>query len=259
VNILAYHQVEDRLDYSWNTVSPATLRRQMQMLASGGIQGIPFGEISSSGAGSPDARMLAITFDDAMSGAVRHAVPILAEFHFRGTFFVPTNWVGRPNDWDSRLSGRRAPHASWEDLRYARDHGWEIASHGHTHRDLTSLDHTSLADELEKPMEIIMHELGLPVLSLSYPFGRCNDRVANGARDAGYEYGALSTSSASRTSAGDPMRIGRVCVRRFDLPVEFRAKWGGGPLHAWQRAKDRIAYICNAGTPAVWQRWSGIR
>lgn len=259
---LAYHQVEDRFDYSWNTVSTDTLRRQMQMLHSEGLQGIPFSEVSWDRAKSVDRHAIAITFDDAMSGAVRHAVPVLAEFGFRGTFFVPTKWVGRVNRWDSRLSGRRGTHATWDELRVARDHGWEIASHGHTHRDLTGLDDDALAEELEKPIEMIASKLGTTVRSISYPFGRCDDRVACAARTAQYEWAALSTAPTVRkgdVAATDSMRIGRVCVRRFDLAVEFRAKWGRGPLHRWQRAKDRIAYFCNAGTPAVWQRWSGIR
>ncbi|NNE09947.1 MAG: polysaccharide deacetylase family protein [Gemmatimonadetes bacterium] len=256
---LAYHQVQNRIDYSWNTVSPATLRRQMRMLFAAGIRGVPFGEVSWNDAAASDERTIAVTFDDAMSGAVRHAVPVLAEFGFRGTFFVPTEWVGRENRWDSRFSGRRASHATWDELRMARDHGWEIASHAHSHRDLTHLDESSLTRECEAPMEIIMRELGVSVRSLSYPFGRCDDRVARAARETGYEFAALSTSPDRAGSVPDPMRVGRVCVRRFDLAIEFRAKWGGGPLHGWQRAKDRIAYFCNAGTPAVWQRWSGIR
>ncbi len=231
----------------------------MRMLYAEGFRGVPFGEIAWSDSTGSDTRTIAVTFDDALSGAVQHAVPVLAEFGFRGTFFVPTKWVGRENRWDSRFSGRRASHATWDELRLARDNGWEIASHGHGHRDLTTLTEAALAAEFEKPMEIIMRQLRVPVRTLSYPFGRCDDRVAGGAHEAGYEYAALSTSPDRGESSVDPMRVGRVCVRRFDLAVEFRAKWGDGPLHQWQRAKDRIAYFCNAGTPAVWQRWSGTR
>lgn len=256
--VLAYHQVDDRLDYSWNTVSSAALARQMAIVRDEGYTGVPFCELPARATGD-GRRMLAVTFDDAMRGAVRSAVPVLSQYGFRGTFFVPTAWIGERNAWDSRLVGRRATHAAWDDLRYARDHGWEIGAHGHSHRDLTTLDDEALANEMQAPITAIESALDVRVTTIAYPFGRVDERVAAAARRAGYVRGAITTKSPGTGEPADPMRCGRLCVRRFDLDVEFRAKIRGGALHRWQIAKDRIAYFCNAGTPALWQRWSRIR
>ncbi|RPJ44046.1 MAG: polysaccharide deacetylase family protein, partial [Candidatus Latescibacterota bacterium] len=136
MRVLAYHRVEPLRDLAWNRVSPGRLERQMRILERAGRRGVPLRELGSGAPGSE----VAITFDDALADAVRFALPILGRFRFRATVFVPTAWVGLPNDWDTRIAGRPVRHASWEEIRAAAAAGWEIGSHGHTHRDLTSLE-----------------------------------------------------------------------------------------------------------------------
>jgi len=248
--ILAYHQVDDRPDFAWNRVSPASLRRQMEVLGDLSLEGSTFSETVRGTA----PNRVGITFDDAFAGVIRHALPVLGDFGFRATIFLPTGWAGMVNSWDSRLVGRRAMHATWKELEKAVSAGWEIASHGVSHRDLTSLGDSALFEELDSSRRRIEKEFGNPVDSIAYPFGRTSGRVIALAMKAGYRFGCLSVPARSE----DPFRIGRLGVRRVDTIADFRAKVGGGILYPLQVMKDRIAHFCSLGTPMISQK-GGLR
>ncbi|MFH1681274.1 MAG: polysaccharide deacetylase family protein [Candidatus Eisenbacteria bacterium] len=248
VRVLAYHRVEPFGDLAWNRVSPDRFEKQMELLREEGLRGVPLRELLE-GEGRGD---VAITFDDALASAVRHALPILRRFGFRATIFAPTAWVGRRNEWDTRLVGRAVRHASWEELSGAAAEGWEVGSHGHTHRDLTRLaGEGELRRELETSARLIAERIGRAPVTIAYPFGRTDDRVARAAADSGFSWGCLSYPEGE---GGGPWRIGRVGVRLFDGDAEFLAKVKGGPLYPLQVAKDRIAHFCSLGTPRILHR-----
>jgi peptidoglycan/xylan/chitin deacetylase (PgdA/CDA1 family) len=247
VRVLAYHRVEPCRDLSWNRVSPRRFERQMELLRREGCRGVSLRErIRSNGGAS-----VAITFDDGLASVVRHALPVLARFGFRATIFVPTGWVGRLNGWDSRLVGRPVRHAGWKELEAAAAEGWEIGSHGHTHRDLTILPEEEARGELAISRALIADRIGTAPAAVAYPFGRMNERVARLAREAGYACGCISFASRG---VPDPWRIGRSGVRLFDGDADFLAKVRGGPLESWQAAKDRLAHLFSLGTPRLFHR-----
>ena len=247
MTVLAYHQVDRRRDFAWNMLSPEKLSAQMERLKSRGYLGVPLVE-ATEGSGR---REIGITFDDGLACVIRFALPVLRPLGFRATIFVPTAWVGRRNEWDTRLGGRRVRHAEWEELREAADAGWEIGSHGHTHRDLTSLSEKEAAEELREARRLIRNRLGGEAASIAYPFGRVSEPVVRMAREGGYRRGCLSVTGRGRI---DPFRIGRIGVRRFDTEREFLAKVEGGTLYPWQVWKDRIASFVARGTPRISQR-----
>jgi peptidoglycan/xylan/chitin deacetylase (PgdA/CDA1 family) len=247
VRVLAYHRVEPFRDLAWNRVSPGRFAAQMELLAARGLRVVPLGDLLAGGRSGE----IAVTFDDALSGVVRYAVPVLERLGFRGTLFVPTAWVGRPNLWDTRLVGRRVLHASWKELERAAEAGWELGSHGHTHCDLTRVPDEEARRELEASRDLLAARLGVAPLSVAYPFGEVTERVARLAREAGYRWGCLAVPAGG---SSDPFRVGRVGVRVFDGMAEFLAKVEGGPLYPIQVAKDRIAHFVSRGTPRIVHR-----
>ena len=247
MRVLAYHRVEPLRDLAWNRVSPRRFAAQMELLAARGLRVVPLGELLG-GSGEGD---VAVTFDDALSCVVRYAVPVLERLGFRGTLFVPTAWVGKPNLWDTRLVGRRLLHASWNEIERAAGAGWEIGSHGHTHRDLARLPEEDARRELEVSRDLLEARIGVAPASLAYPFGEANARVARLAREAGFRWGCLAVPA---DGSSDPFRVGRVGVRVFDGRAEFLAKVEGGVLYPLQVAKDRVAHFVSRGTPRIVHR-----
>lgn len=95
--VLCYHGVS----HHWPSilaVTPDRLRGQLEFLVRHGYSGVTFSEIV---AGEVPAKAVAITFDDGYRSVLDHGFPVLSEFGFPGTVFVPTSLVGLsgPMSW----------------------------------------------------------------------------------------------------------------------------------------------------------------
>lgn len=80
--------------------------------------------------------MVSLTFDDGLAGVYKHALPILRSRNQTGvTGIIPTKLCKANNDY-----------MTLEQIKALQDHGWEIASHGYTHKRPTDIPRT-YADE----------------------------------------------------------------------------------------------------------------
>jgi len=153
--------------------------------------------------------------------------PIISEFGFPGTVFVPTALVGQPtpmswpgiDKWDGGPYEDEVRGMTWDELRELRDAGWEVASHTRTHAYLPSLSEAELHTELAESRESCSRELGEPCRSLAYPYGAVDDRVAQAAEEVGYE-----AAAALRPGPPDPLRWPRFGIYPVDGPARFRLK-----------------------------------
>jgi peptidoglycan/xylan/chitin deacetylase (PgdA/CDA1 family) len=221
--VLCYHAISP----NWPSVlaiTPERLRQQLDFLVRHGFHGATFSQIA---AGEAPAKALAITFDDAFHSVLDHAFPVLSEFGFPGTVFVPTALVGLPtpmswpgiDKWDGGPHEDELRGMTWDELRRLRDAGWEVASHTRSHPYLPDLADPELYAELTESRETCSRELGEPCRSLAYPYGAVDDRVAHVAGEAGYE-----AAAALRPGPLDPMRWPRLGVYPVDGSARFRLK-----------------------------------
>jgi peptidoglycan/xylan/chitin deacetylase (PgdA/CDA1 family) len=188
VLVLGYHAVSE----SWSSdlsVTPGELERQLSRLVRRGYRGARFDEAVSAPSGG---KTLAVTFDDAYRSVLELAHPVMEALELPGTVFAPTGYVDRRASWsgvDVHLDG---PHAdeldvmSWEELRRLSSLGWEIGSHTRSHPWLTRLDDATLMEELDGSRAECERELGESCLSIAYPYGDTDERVAAAAGRAGY-------------------------------------------------------------------------
>jgi peptidoglycan/xylan/chitin deacetylase (PgdA/CDA1 family) len=105
---------------------------------------------------------------------------LLARYGVAATFYVPVRGFAA----ESRLSDA--------DLRSLARAGFEIGSHGISHRLLDELDPHDLELEIGGSKEQLEQIIGVPVLTFCYPNGRHNSRVVETVRSAGYA-GARTT------------------------------------------------------------------
>src|SRR5262249_50353737 len=157
-------------------VTPERLHEQIAFLVRHGYAGTTFSDIV---AGDAPAKAVAITFDDGYRSVLEHARPVLDEFGFPGTIFVPTSLIGlfRPMSWPGIDKWVGGPYEdelrplTWDELRTLRDGGWEVGSHTRTHPKLPTLDDAELHAELADSKEVCRRELGAECRSLAYPYG----------------------------------------------------------------------------------------
>lgn len=126
---------------------------------------------------TPTARRNAIicTFDDGYESLANIAMPILSRYSFTATVFVCTSLFGKDNTWNNKDPKLRR-HMTTAQLRQLQDNGWEIASHGVTHRNLSKLNLADVEYELSQSKEILENLFG-EVLSYAYPYGDYNKSI----------------------------------------------------------------------------------
>ncbi len=223
--VLCYHA----LSSDWEAplcVPPSRLERQLAFLVERGYRGATFTEAVTAGR---SGKTLAVTFDDGFRSVLDLAAPILSKLDLPGTIFLPTAfmdgsallvWQGIDHWLDGPHEHELAP-LSWDDARSLAGLGWEIGSHTRSHPDLTQLDDSALADELEGSRRECEQRLGKLCTSLAYPYGRRDARVIRAAQRAGYLCGA---SLPRRLHGQRDLDWPRVGVYRNDSPGRFEAK-----------------------------------
>jgi peptidoglycan/xylan/chitin deacetylase (PgdA/CDA1 family) len=192
--VLCYHAVSP----TWTaplSVTPQRFGAQITRLLRRGYKPTTFAAVAQAEA---DPNLLAVTFDDAFCSVFAWAAPILEQLRVPATVFAPSGYIGteRPMSWDGIdrwIGTEHEPELmpmSWAQLDALASAGWEIGSHTETHPRLTSLDDVTLQHELRGSRLACEERLGRPCVSVAYPYGDVDDRVAAAAASAGYLYGA---------------------------------------------------------------------
>lgn len=225
VIVLCYHAVSP----TWTadlSVTPDGLHTHVSTLLDRGWRGATFRDAVLR---PPWRKTLVVSFDDAFLSVFKWARPILSSFDVPGTVFAPTAFLSRrqPLLWPGLTHWLKSPDSSeltcmgWDDLRALQDEGWEVGSHTRTHPRLTELDDQALRAELEDSRRECEAQLGVPCLTLAYPYGAVDARVARLASQAGYA-AACSLSSSLRPAG--PHRWPRVGIYRGDRRWRFNLK-----------------------------------
>lgn len=211
--ILMYHDVAESLTgvtpaHRPYVLEPAVFRRQMKLAAGGSLVSLTVTDWV--GRGNVVPRALAITFDDGHVSNHDFALPILAEYGLKATFFVTAGCIGKGQTM------------TWSQVRALHGAGMEIGSHTLTHRPPSTLSDRELRYELSESRRVLEDGLGAAVRSISSPTGFFNPHMRDIARDVGYTalcFGRVGLADA----AGDPFALNRVAVKRGLSETGFRA------------------------------------
>jgi peptidoglycan/xylan/chitin deacetylase (PgdA/CDA1 family) len=144
---------------------------------------VPLSELACADDGGPIR--VAITFDDGYRSVLTHAAPILERHGFSATLFVPTRWLGDCNRWD----GEDCPGLELmteKELVQLAGRGFEIASHGHRHIDMSTATREAVREDIEASIQRISALLGAPPRHLSYPYGRNSEVAREVVRECGF-------------------------------------------------------------------------
>lgn len=148
------------------------------------------------------------TFDDGYKTLVTNAAPILHKYGFSATVFVCTSLIGKDNTWNNKDAKLRY-HLDIDDLTTLKDLGWEIASHGVSHRNLLKLSDKDLIYELSQSHDFICKMVGYSS-SYAYPYGAYNDFIKQCANNY-YRY-AFAVSQGGTSLIADSLQIRRYSI-----------------------------------------------
>jgi len=211
---LMYHHVQDAAaakekNQSGLTVTTETFREQMKYLKERGYQSVYMSDLVNffAGTGRVPAKSILITFDDAYDDFAINAAPILREFGFKATLFVPTGLIDNPG------------YLSWQTLKDLAGAGDILfANHTWSHRNVG-------ADKAEVEREITTADLQLEEKGLNtpkifaYPYGLESANAKTILQSLGYKL-AFTTRPGStlcqKQSLDLPrIRIGNVSISSY--------------------------------------------
>ena len=168
-------------------------------------------------------RSFVITFDDGFLDTYRLAWPVLERHRMTATVFLVSDLVGQSSEWArAEASGPQLLMGS-DHVRRMQARGIDFGSHGRTHARLADLDDEALNDELARSRDDLANLLGREVTTLSYPFGRFDDRVREAAVRAGYT-AAVSVTPGLNHTATDPFALRRIVVSGTDRGADLLVK-----------------------------------
>lgn len=159
------------------------------------------------------ARWIVCTFDDGYSSLIENALPVLKEYDFTATVFVCTSLIGKSNNWNNKDTKVRN-HLTWEELDNLNANGWEIASHGVTHRCLLRLTDPELESELKNSKDTLQKKYG-QVISYAYPYGISNEFIQKYAGTY-YEY------IFSLSQGGTHLECDRLQIKRYFISEIYK-------------------------------------
>jgi peptidoglycan/xylan/chitin deacetylase (PgdA/CDA1 family) len=229
--VLAYHAIgaAPRDARLYNSFVPReTFRAQMEFLARR-RNVVPLDQLVDGV--FPTARAtVAITFDDGYRSVLTDAAPILREYEFPATVFVPSKWLGARNAWDPPYD-LPLDIVSAEELLELRELGLEIGSHGHAHIDFSKASPAEAEADIRTSVERLTEILGEPPRHLSFPYGRSSEAARNAAAASGFrEAFALGVGEGRFAQE-------RVSIYPYDKYVLWFAFKTSGRYTAWRKGR----------------------
>ncbi len=246
-SVLAYHKVT-RFEFGGTWVPPGRFVSHLDHLLDAGCTFIGEDLFLESLAGNREAsaREVLLTFDDGYQELLDNAVPALESRSIPAHIFIVSGFVGRENSWELSLPATSRRHLSRDEIRDLSERGFSFGSHTRTHRDLTRLGAGEVRDELVRSKGELEEILGFAVRSLSYPFGRFDERVLKEAALAGYD-AAFSMYPPRARGERDPFALRREGVYVIDTLGSLLRKVQRGPLFWFEdmkgRAINRVAVL----------------
>lgn len=253
VPILMYHSVSEDPErgvsaYYRLAVAPKVFREHMQVIKSGGFSVVSL-EHAAAALRNADAdlkKMVVVTFDDGFRDFQTQAWPILQQFEFSATVFLPTNYI---QDERRRFLNREC--LVWSEVRELHKAGIQFGSHTVSHPKLVTLSEEDLEEELFRSRRIIEDQIGSRVDSFAHPYAFPQDNASyvecfrRHARSAGYRL-CVTTIVGRAKPDDDLLTLKRIPVNGADGPEFLAAKLAGA--YDW------------VGFPQLWfKRLRGLR
>ena len=239
--ILVFHKLMPKFSFGATNFAPQRFEHLLQFLTE---RGHPFVSLSQP-PNAEEALPVAVCFDDGYSHLADNLPALMRNHGLKPTVFVPTMHIGRPASWDYSYRLRPVRHLNLDEIKKLASLGVAFGSHGHSHDDLTRMNTRRLTDELVRSLAILEDAIGERVSCISYPFGRCNARVTDAAREAGYTFGYTMAFPEPDDSS---LTLGRLAVYGYDSPLSISRKINGGPLYGFEKVKARITNRLSGGT-----------
>jgi len=219
--VLMYHKVNPLPDNGPN-VPPSLFAEQMRQLRDTHAP-ISLGDLLAAldGGRALPERAVLVTFDDGYRDTLENAAPLMHRLSIPAVIFLPTRFLGHdeplPHDRRRAKAGILNPTLTWDEARRLTGLGFEIGSHGESHRVFSSLLPDEAAAEIRRSKQVLEEKLAATVRCFAYVKGSpdtYDEATVAAVREAGY-LAAFSTLPGPIRSGDDRFTLRRYNVEPF--------------------------------------------
>ena len=249
IPILMYHSISDEDEsntqaYYRTKTSPAVFAAHMNYLRESGYRTCSPAQAMQQLPSQTADKLVVITFDDGYRDFNQHAFPLLNQYGFSATIFLPTAYIG-----ENPIPFKGKDCLTWAEVRELNQWGILFGSHTVNHPQLHELSVHSINDEVVNSKNTIEEKLGCAVDSFAYPyaFPQADTDFTRMLRDllrqAGYQSGVCTiVGRVNRKS--EPLFLERLPINSCDDHALFRAKLDGA--YDWIAKPQRLAKMAKS-------------
>lgn len=222
--ILTYHKLGPRPRHARLKglyLSARLFDRQLAELKAAGFRSASLDELES--VCRPNARRVAITFDDGFRNVFEHGLPVLARHGFQAIQFLVADRIGDENRWETADGEVAEPLGNEEEIRAWLKAGHQIGAHTLTHPWLTRLPRDRAREEIQVSRKRLEDRFSVPVRHFCHPYGDYDATVTELVREAGYAT-ACTVEPGINTADTSPWELRR-----------FTARYASRNLKQWWR------------------------
>lgn len=252
IPVLMYHSISTQSEtgvspYYRTVTHPEIFKQHMQYLHDQRYTVLSLEEaVATPQTGGDGQKSVVLTFDDGLRDFYTTAFPILQQYGFSATIFVPTGLINARQP----LQGKAV--MTWDEMRELQGQGIQFGSHTVTHPQLKRLPLAEVQSELETSKTHLEEQLGTAIQAFCYPyaFPEENRPFTQALKtilvQADYQY-ATGTRIGTWMPGDDPYFIKRIPMNSCDDLKLLRAKLAGAynwvhyPQLAYKKCKQYIA------------------
>ena len=227
--ILMYHNVSEDKDSCGLTIFTDKLEEQFRYLNMKGYTTYHFSELENKTV--IDSKSIVITFDDVTENQLVYAVPLLEKYNLKATFFIPFQYIGNLDLWNSG----KEKIMSLEQLK-TLDSRVELGLHSFSHKKYTSLTKEEINDDFSKCFEIINQNNLKVYNALAYPYGNYPKKEPNKSnfiavlQQNNVKAGLRIGNRINKFPFKYPYEITRIDIKGEDSMLKFKLKLRFGKL-----------------------------
>lgn len=224
LDILMYHSIAE--GEGPTSISPAVFKAQMRAISEAGVPVVSMDEYLAARRGEQELPpySVIITFDDGFRDFIQSAWPVLKKYDFRPIVYLPTDNLGREEDW---VGCTKPPRQlmSWHEVKRLAAEGVLFGSHTVSHANLNELREDALDLELSISCDEMEDQLGERPLHFAPPYGLANSKVRE-AIERHYET-AVGTTLGSTVLGSDVLDLPRLEMHYFNDIKRWKAHLAG--------------------------------
>jgi len=227
--ILMYHNVSEDKNSKGLTIFRDKLEEQFAYLNEKGYTTYHFSELENKASINP--KSVIITFDDVTVNQLVYAVPLLEKYNLKATFFIPFEYIGNVDLWNSGKENIM----SIEQLK-ALDGKVELGLHSFAHKRYATLTKEEINDDFSKCFEIIEQNELKVYNALAYPYGNYPKKEPNKSKfiavlkQNNVKAGLRIGNKINKFPFKNPYEIMRIDVKGEDSLLKFKLKLRFGKL-----------------------------